>query len=387
MPRARSYTPWTDHEKQRLADVWPEHGTPPTDDEFQAAFPSRSLSSIRNMRQQLGITRTAEIERERTEMRRRSQEQAQEVAVDLSTLPDDTDDWDGAIAVKFADAMAKARMIAAGIAPSHESTTHTFADRLPIGIAFVGDFHVGGSGVDWFRLKDDLKVIGETDGLYAIGMGDYAEGVTGSMGKLSAALHGLGGFPDRRAQQLAIIEICRQVSPKWLAFAEGNHDGWSDRQAAYNFTHDIARDLGAPFFREAGGSVYVTVGQTEYLIAVAHDWHGKSRINPSNKQRRMFEEWATREHPDVVCTAHTHHNLAHQEPKNGMDPVYLNSGTYKTADRYSLDRKFRPGLGVPMVLLYPDERVVVPIYGKHFRSHGLHMLASERARYAQKGAA
>ena len=391
--------PWTKTEEAFLSYVDPAVGTSCTDEEFIARFPTRQRRSILNKRRVMGLTSSTEIDRLRRERAVNpdyvapvEEDDGPTIDVDdirrLAELPDDPEEWDAQHALAFADHMAKARQIATGIAPASTDAVHVFDDGLPIAICLLGDFHVGASGVEWFRLKDDLKTIGETDGLYAIGMGDYAEGVSGSMGKLSTALHGLGAFPDRRTQQLAIIEICKQVGPKWLAFAEGNHDGWSDRQAAYNFTYDVARAINAPFFREAGGSVYVTVGQVEYLIAVAHDWHGKSRINPSNKQRRMLEEWRARERPDVVCTGHTHHNLAHQEQKNGMDPVYLNSGTFKTSDRYSTDRKFHPAYGVPMVILYPDERVAVPVYGSQFRSHGLRILAAERAHYrAMKGAA
>ena len=383
VPR-RKYVVYTEAERTFLMTVNPQTGTIPTDAEFLAKFPDRDTLSVQNFRKRHNLMRSTAIEEQR---RGHYLERKPDPLPPLAELPEDPDEWDAHHALAFADHMAKARQIAAGIAPSDSRANWTFPERLPVGVCFVGDFHVGASGVEWFNLKQDLKTIGETDGLYVIGMGDYAEGITGSMGKLSTALHSLGAFPDRRTQQLALIEVTKQCQSKWLAFAEGNHDGWSDRQAAYNFTYDIAKAIGAPFFREAGGSIYITVGDVEYLIAVAHDWHGKSRINPSNKQRRMLEEWNARERPDVVCTAHTHHNLTHQEPKNGMDPVYLNSGTYKTADRYSTDRKFHPAWGLPMAMLYPDTRVVVPIYGAHFRTHGLAILAAERERYRRERAA
>ena len=215
IPR-RKYVVYTEAERTFLLTVNPETGTIPTDAEFLAKFPDRDSLSVQNFRKRHNLMRSTAIEEQR---RGHYLERKPDPIIPPEGLPDDPADWDETHALAFADHMAKARQIAAGIAPSQNVARWTFADGLPIAVAFVGDFHVGNSGTEWDRLKETLKTIGDTEGMYVIGMGDYAEGITGMMGKLSTALHSIGSFPDRRVQQLAITGITKQCKGKWLAFA------------------------------------------------------------------------------------------------------------------------------------------------------------------------
>jgi hypothetical protein len=272
--------------------------------------------------------------------------------------------------------------IAAELAPSTSSSHHVFDDGLPIGVAFTGDWHLGGGGVDFAKLRDDLTIIANTDGLYAVGMGDYVDGVS-IHSKASPALYDPSAIGARGLQNEVAYILAKRVVGKWLAIIDGNHDAWSEKHAAIGCTRDFAKALGAPYFHQGGGSVYATVGDIRYNLAVRHNAPGNSRLNTSNAQRRAFDEWPQWENCDAICLAHFHFNDVHQPPRKGGECAYLRSGTYKLRDPYAASGGFTPEWGIPMVILYPDRREVFPVKGNKFET-GLRLLASEREFYRRK---
>lgn len=274
--------------------------------------------------------------------------------------------------------------IGAELAPSLLSADHTFDDGLPIGVAFTGDWHLGGGGVDFKRLQADMATIAGTDGLYAIGMGDYVDGVS-IHSKAAPALYDPSAVGARGLQNQVALILAKQAMGKWLAIIDGNHDAWSERHASIGCTRDFAKALGAPYFSQGGGSVYVTVGDIRYNLAVRHNAPGNSRLNTSNAQRRAFDDWPHWENCDSICLAHFHFNDIHQPPRKGGECAYLRSGTYKVRDPYAQSGGFTPEWGIPMVILYPDRREVFPIKGNKFQT-GLRILEAEREFYRRRSA-
>lgn len=274
--------------------------------------------------------------------------------------------------------------IGENLTPSARITRQSFPEFLPIGVCFTGDWHLGGGGVDVRRLQRDLDLIGQTDGLYAIGMGDYVDGVS-IHSKAVSALYDPSAVGARGLQNSMALIVARKALGKWLAIIDGNHDAWSERHAAIGSTRDFAKALGAQYFHQGGGSVHLTVGDQFYNIAVRHNAPGASRLNTSNAQRRMFDEWPDWHNADVITLAHFHFNDMHQPPRKGGSCAYLRSGTYKLRDPYAANGGFTPEAGVPMVLLYPDTKRVIPFRGDQF-DEALHFLADARARYAKEAA-
>lgn len=386
MPRARSYTPWTDHEKQRLAEVWPEHGTPPTDDEFQAAFPSRSMSSIRNMRQQLGITRTAEIERMRTELQilGNGEPVDPEIPDDIGELIAKLDER-GVTPDLIREVFRKANQmaeVAYSLAPSRLRVRKAYDEMMPRAVAFTGDWHVGAAFVDTDLIDRHMSLIRDTDGLDVVHMGDIVEGTTKDA-KWIGSLMSIGSVGDRDFQDEMATELMRTCADKWLAVCDGNHDAHLMKVGATNHTANIAKRLDAPYFREAGGTVFLTVGTVEYVIAVKHTYRGNSRLNTTNAQRVMFGDWPEWENCDVINLAHFHFNDMHKQSRKGGSCSYFRSGTYKIHDSYSKDQGYTPEWGIPVAVFLPDQRKVYPFRGDDFEA-ALRFLAHERDHYARR---
>lgn len=255
--------------------------------------------------------------------------------------------------------------------------------HLPTGIVYTGDWHVGAGGVALDRLRDDLKRIGQTDGLWAIGMGDMIEGV-GAGNKAAPALY--HGLVNSSPVQVSIAtHLARHAEGKWLALLGGNHDAFSFRATGIERARVIAQRLGVPFFSEAGGTIYLNLDGASYVIGVRHNGKGNSQINTTNAQRRTFDQWPEWENVDVICLAHLHYNDLQVTPRKGGQCVYLRSGTAKVHDDYSRDQGYKPEYGMPLVVFYPGEKRMIPFRGDQLDA-GLRFLAMERARYQQEAA-
>lgn len=277
------------------------------------------------------------------------------------------------------DAMATVDSALGSFSPTKERVTFSPPDpKLPVGIVFTGDWHVGAGGTELDRLRKDLKRIGETDGLWAIGMGDMIEGV-GAANKASPALyHGIVNKSDlqvKLASRLAAL-----AAGKWLALLGGNHDAMSYRATGIERARIIAREINVPFFSEAGGTVFLKLANAEYVIGVRHNGKGNSQLNTSNAQRRTFDEWPEWQNTDVICLAHLHFNDLHVPPRKGSQCVYLRSGSAKTHDDYARDKGFKPEYGMPVVVFYPDEKRLIPFRGDQMDA-ALRFLESERAAF------
>ena len=255
--------------------------------------------------------------------------------------------------------------------------------HLPTGIVYTGDWHVGAGGVALDRLREDLKRIGETDGLWAIGMGDMIEGV-GAGNKAAPPLY--HGLVNSSAVQVSIAtHLARHAEGKWLALLGGNHDAFSFRATGIERARVIAQRLGVPFFSEAGGTIYLNLDGASYVIGVRHNGKGNSQINTTNAQRRTFDQWPEWENVDVICLAHLHYNDLQVTPRKGGQCVYLRSGTAKVHDDYSRDQGYKPEYGMPLVVFYPGEKRMIPFRGDQLDA-GLRFLAMERARYQREAA-
>lgn len=251
------------------------------------------------------------------------------------------------------------------LSPTQQSTEFRAPDDgLPVAVAFTGDWHCGAGGVRYDWLRRDLDIIAATDGLYAIGMGDWLEGVNVNVKAASALYSGLfneGGF-----QEKYVISRAATAKGKWLAILSGNHDEWIYRTAGVTRMDEFARLMNASHFGEGGGTVFANVGSQRYAIGVRHNAAGNSQLNTSNAQRRAFDSWPEWDNLHVICLAHLHFCDLHVPPRRGGRCVYLRSGTYKTRDHYAASHGYVPEWGVPLTILLPDEERVIAWRGDDF---------------------
>lgn len=246
-----------------------------------------------------------------------------------------------------------------------EPTTDFFApdDGLPVGIVFTGDWHCGAAGVDYPRLRADLDAVAATPGCYAVGMGDWVEGVTLDVKAAGSLFSGVMNEPGW--QESYVLTRARLLQGRWVAILSGNHDTMVGRRTGITRMDQLAAELHAPHFTEGGGTIHVHVGGERYVVMVKHN-HGAKALNTTNAQRRAWDELGEWELADVVVLAHLHFNDLQIATRKGQRVVYLRSGTYKTADSYARDHGWKSEVGTPLCIFLPGERKVIPFRGDDF---------------------
>jgi hypothetical protein len=240
-----------------------------------------------------------------------------------------------------------------------------------IGLAFPGDLHIGGP-IDYDQLEADLDLIEATDGLWCVGLGDYSNNFQAAAKLLKAMAEDV--VPGSEDQMALVAHVMGRTS-KWLAILEGNHDTWSGSAGLKT----LSRLLGADHISEAGCSIKMTVGHQRYVGYLKHSWKGHSNLNTSNESRRMWNEFPEWENADFTVLAHYHQPDTHQKEIKTQTVVHLRGGTYKSYDPYASKNGYVPEYGVPLVLLNPDAKEIIPFHARNWR-RGVEMLGMLRSR-------
>lgn len=328
---------WTPEEIHAIEQGW-------SWPEFEREFPgARTKKAWEIKRDRIGVTRTI----------------LDNATITVTPPPDDED------MESYFEALEKVSDSKSAISRTQESTVFTPSDNLPVAIAFTSDWHVGAGGVDYARLRADLDVIRETEGLYAVHLGDLIEN-TKPQGKSGPALFG-ALFPNPDDQIQYLVSRMRMASGKWVAVCQGNHDAFDGRWAGIDRLPALASDLGCAYFTERGGTVVINHHGHRYVVVVKHQWRGNSGINKSNSHRRLWEEWPWEwQSADVVVLGHTHEPLCETVQRRGEPVAYIRCGTYKVKDDYGERLGYRSGYGVPVVIFWPGERRFIPFPGERF---------------------
>ena len=346
-----------------------------SEDEFLAKYPNRTYNAVRQRIEKTLLT-TGETYGQYRVRQAAERHEVERITAPVTIKERPTDEE----YERFFQLLESADTQKAILSPTQESTEFTAPDgHLPVAIAFTGDWHCGASGVRYDLLRRDLDLIAKTDGAYAVGMGDWLEGVNITTKAASALYSGL--FNDGGFQEVYVVKRAEALQGKWLAILSGNHDEWIYRAAGITRMDQLADQLGAPHFSQGGGTIFATVGEQRYVLGVRHNAQGNSQLNTTNPQRRAFDTWPEWENVDLVCLAHLHYNDLHIQPRRGSRCVYLRSGTYKTVDGYARDNGFTPEWGVPLAILLPDERRIIAWRGDDFEE-GVRYFQWLRKQYA-----
>jgi hypothetical protein len=239
-----------------------------------------------------------------------------------------------------------------------------------IGLAFPGDLHIGGP-IDYDQLEADLDLIEATDGLWCVGLGDYSNNFQAAAKLLKAMADDV--VPGSEDQMELVAHVMKRTG-KWLAILEGNHDSWSGSAGL----KALATTLTCLHVTEAGCSMKVSIGSQRYVGYLKHSWKGHSNLNTSNESRRMWNEFPEWENADFTVLAHYHQPDTHQKEIKTQTVVHLRGGTYKSYDPYASKNGYVPEYGIPLVLLNPDAKEIIPFHARNWR-RGVEMLGMLRS--------
>lgn len=215
----------------------------------------------------------------------------------------------------------------------------------PIAVCLFGDPHVDDSGTDLGKLQYDMKVIKETDGMYAGCIGDVQNNWVGRLSHLWKEQETTAG------QAWQLVEwFIEDLMGKWLFMVQGNHDHWSgsgdpirwiQRLSKVNVTGEHTVRLALRFPN----------GQ-EVRITARHDFPGNSMWNPSHGQLKA----AMLTHHDHLLVSGHKHTGGYQMFRakgTGLLTHCLQLGAYKRYDDYAEQ------LNLPDQMISPSATVIL----------------------------
>lgn len=229
--------------------------------------------------------------------------------------------------------------------------------HAPIGIALMTDTHYGSINVNYGLLGEHFTHLETTPNLYLAHNGDNTD-------NFNAFVHPSGMFENPLKPSVATMawtERLRRLGKlgKVAVLSFGNHDQFMEG-AGYDWLETFAHDVETSLF-PSGGLLRIHHGTQVYQLALTHMYWGRSKLNPTNANKRFMDF----EYPeaDISFLGHTHQSESLHFEKGPRDRVAVIGGTYKVRDDWARQRGIGGRSGSPghVVLLWPDRRRMLPV--------------------------
>jgi hypothetical protein len=277
--------------------------------------------------------------------RTKAQQRIQKERITFENMKQTTDDDVEA----FIDAMVNLQDVQDSMDTKQVEGTITLDDDKPVGIAFWGDWHDGGKGVNYRLLESDRQTILATEGLYVAGTGDYKDNYISGVHPGAA----FGQIIQPGDQDRIVLYYWESMKQKALLVTRGCHDDWDQRMADIDFVGACAAKAGALNFWH-GGTLTLKLGSQTYTGHIRHKFKYESSLNTTNAQRRMMEIYGP---ADFAVLAHLHNPEINERHFMGAYRWFVRSGSYKVWDEFGQKvGGFKGKPGVPVLIFYPNER-------------------------------
>lgn len=195
----------------------------------------------------------------------------------------------------------------------------------PIGVCMVGDPHLDSNGCNWPLLRSHIKILEDTPGMYAVGIGDLTDNWVGRLVRLYADQE----MSKKAAWKLAKYFI-KDSKVRWLCHLLGNHDLWND----------------GPYLIKANAQPMVPVESWQsrfqltfpngknVRIHASHDFPGKSIWNAMHGPQKAA---LLQEQADIYACGHKHEWACNEGENAARGFVYwlVRSRGYKFIDDYA----------------------------------------------------
>lgn len=215
---------------------------------------------------------------------------------------------------------------------SHDAHTWfpiKFKDDRPIGILLMGDPHVDDNGCDWPTLKRHAELCRDTDGLYAVNIGDTTNCWGGRLVRKYADQDTSAKTARRLAEWLLIGSGIR-----WLVWLYGNHEHMGDGMSVlaemakrYGTKKVVMHDWEARF-------ILAFPNGCEIRVNAAHDFPGNSMWNPLHGPVKAAKFG---DRVDLLACGHKHNYAVSQweMPEGGVTPLMIRTRGYKFLDDFA----------------------------------------------------
>jgi hypothetical protein len=177
----------------------------------------------------------------------------------------------------------------------------------------MADQHLGGYGVDYDRIDDDINAILDTPRMYVCHAGDIIDNFI--MGRLKDI---------RLGQSFAVSEewalarrVLRLLAPRLILSVAGNHDLWTYALTNVDYLEEIHAKLNPDIlYAQYDHNVDIAVGDHCHRMRVRHSWRGSSIYNDTHGIERAAK-FDKGDHFDIGVGAHTHVSGLYRQFNNG----------------------------------------------------------------------
>lgn len=219
----------------------------------------------------------------------------------------------------------------------------------PIGIAHFGDPHLDDDGCDIEMFERHMRIVRDTEGLFAGNIGDLTNNW---VGRLAAK------YADQTTTQSeawSLIEWMMQYMP-WLYIIAGNHDVWSGSHDPVSW---IARHLDQPYIPHGVRLNLSFPKGSDCILHIAHNFPGHSQWNTNHGATK--KAWKYPEDEILVC-GHLHHTgyAVHPHPVSGKLQHLIRCDSYKIYDDYPTKLGIDESFVAPCPITVIDPRTENP---------------------------
>lgn len=186
----------------------------------------------------------------------------------------------------------------------------TMPDNQPFALCFFGDPHVDSNGCNWPLLREHIRTVSNTPGMYGANVGDLTDNWVGRLQRLYADSDQSAGTGWKLAKW-----FLTESGVDWLVHVLGNHDQW-------NRGGDLIRAFvgtKVPVLDDEARFILQTPNGTEYPIWVRHQFVGNSMWNTLHGMQRTAH---TKEAAALYICGHLHNWALHEEESASRGHVY-----------------------------------------------------------------
>lgn len=235
---------------------------------------------------------------------------------------------------------------------NHEEASKLIPIRIkltgPIGLLFFGDPHVDDDGTDLEALERHTQLVRDTEGLFAVNVGDTTNNWVGRL----ARLYGEQSTSASQAWRLAewFVGQC-----DWLWMIGGNHDLWSGAGDPLRW---IAKQQDALYKSSEARIALRFPNGREVRVNSRHDHSGSSIWNPAHGPMKAAI-MGSRDHLYVAGHKHESAYSVLKDPQSGIAMHALKVSSYKVYDRFAKERGFRDNTLSPCAVAIIDPELPV----------------------------
>lgn len=230
----------------------------------------------------------------------------------------------------------------------------TIETKKPIAISFTSDWHLDIKSCDLNRLKEDIDLIANTDGIFAVAGGDLLNNAI----KHQSMILESAQSPEDELQLLQYF--LEQYKGKLIALCCGNHEDWTKVAAGVDVLRILARENKIAY-SENFFLLDLIIGKIKYKCLVAHRYsRGNSCLMPIHVCQTIHRESPLAADVDIISVGHHHEPAIGTFIRQGRKIWGCRTGSYQIYSKYARMKGFIPGEpSCPTFIFDPNKKMII----------------------------